>query len=344
MPSNTRIDEDTPMTLAIPRPSGHSNAKRAFTVVELLVVISIIVILMGILIPVASKVRQTARAADVKNQVARLSAMMQAYNNDFNAYPGPIPNTQLRGFTTNNITTPAMIGAKITMAENVYLGLMGGLKPATAWTAAAPVLEFDKNIAGQGPRYLSSTPKKLPPYGDNTDLTSHATGNPPVFDGHFVDGNDIAADDSDVPEFVDRFPDAMPFLILRARVGIVTTPNGPVVTALPSSTAQYDQTQVTPYTGATGGGYIGVGKTQDSEWTNLPFPNHGFNLAPDASLTTKRPDPPPATWTYPYNIHAALRHPTLADTPKQKDGYMIISAGIDRVYGTRDDITNFGEY
>ncbi len=28
--------------------------------------------------------------------------------------------------------------------------------------------------------------------------------------------------------------------------------------------------------------------------------------------------------------------------PRQKDGYILISAGPDRVYGTTDDLTNFG--
>jgi hypothetical protein len=28
--------------------------------------------------------------------------------------------------------------------------------------------------------------------------------------------------------------------------------------------------------------------------------------------------------------------------PRQKDGYILISAGPDRVYGTTDDVTNFG--
>jgi hypothetical protein len=55
---------------------------------------------------------------------------------------------------------------------------------------------------------------------------------------------------------------------------------------------------------------------------------------------------------YPYDAYAyftnyALPVPTQANpgiipTPRQKDRYIIISAGKDRVYGTDDDITNFG--
>ena len=44
-------------------------------------------------------------------------------------------------------------------------------------------------------------------------------------------------------------------------------------------------------------------------------------------------------------LSAAEYFGTLADTsvPKQKDGYLLISAGIDRKYGTLDDITSAGK-
>jgi hypothetical protein len=68
------------------------------------------------------------------------------------------------------------------------------------------------------------------------------------------------------------------------------------------------------------------------------------------------PSPPPAGLTglvgyYPFELYSALVDPAQtrvaatipapANSPRQKDTYIIISAGIDRVYGTYDDITNF---
>ena len=42
----------------------------------------------------------------------------------------------------------------------------------------------------------------------------------------------------------------------------------------------------------------------------------------------------------PTSTNAADRNRT--GTPRNKDKYILISAGSDRVYGTPDDITNFG--
>ena len=45
---------------------------------------------------------------------------------------------------------------------------------------------------------------------------------------------------------------------------------------------------------------------------------------------------------YPYDLHAYLRSPQNDNQARQKDGFILISAGSDRVYGTSDDITSFG--
>ncbi len=48
-------------------------------------------------------------------------------------------------------------------------------------------------------------------------------------------------------------------------------------------------------------------------------------------------------YTYPFDFRAALVSSSAAEA-RQKDRYVIISAGVDRIYGTRDDLTNFGDY
>jgi hypothetical protein len=40
---------------------------------------------------------------------------------------------------------------------------------------------------------------------------------------------------------------------------------------------------------------------------------------------------------YPY-----FTNPAIPNSPRQKDGYLLISAGKDRVYGTADDILSSG--
>lgn len=318
----------------------------AFTLVELLVVISIIVILIGILIPVIGGVRKRAYEANTRALIAQLSAQIEAYRSDMGAYPGPVANTQLRGFSNNFINPPAF-GPTITMAENLYLGLMGGLVPDPA---NAGQFIFDPTAAGQGPRWLGlGTPRKLHPYGDNTNITQTADSAYPVPTGDYHD--DVAdCGDSIVPEYLDRIPTPMPFLYLRARTGapdVVTATPAPGLNGL----GQYDLTQVSSYTSekTPGSGFIGESKVDDGEPripNTSPYYQHGFTNAagdaPVAGATVGTGQP------YPYNIYAALRHPTLMHgglpAAKQEGGFILISPGIDRVYGTKDDITNFGSY
>ena len=91
--------------------------------------------------------------------------------------------------------------------------------------------------------------------------------------------------------------------------------------------------------------FIGEGKTlKHSQYVNP-------SLAAGSALAHGLRDVDPATsinasetgYSYPYNAYPYFRHPTMANTPREKDRYILISAGSDRVYGTSDDITSFGD-
>ena len=70
-------------------------------------------------------------------------------------------------------------------------------------------------------------------------------------------------------------------------------------------------------------------KTMDkSDTANYSYPYDGFAYLSNPSV------PPTDTST------PAARNAT--GTPRNKDRYILISAGVDRVFGTADDITNAG--
>ena len=86
--------------------------RSGFTLVELLVVISIIAVLAAILLPVLNKAREAAHAATCRNNLQQVGQGVQMYSNDYNGYlcwasnsswckhpewPAPDPNPTRQG-------------------------------------------------------------------------------------------------------------------------------------------------------------------------------------------------------------------------------------------------------
>ena len=214
---------------------GIRRPRCGFTLVELLVVIGIIVILIGILIPTISHVRQASRAASTQSLLVQLQTAIEQYYQDFRAYPGPLSNDQIyqpaagTGVYTRTDaeaasalpwpTNAAHRLSRISMAENMVLGLLGGLEVCNVpGDPAYGFIFYRASLVGTGPRTLApaginANRVKNPYIASTADLTTN-----PGVPGHFADSVG-EANDSIIPEFVDRFQSPMPVLYLRARVG-----------------------------------------------------------------------------------------------------------------------------
>ena len=348
-------------------------ARRGFTAAELVIVIAIIAVLASILIPVVGKVRQKAYSVDSENFLNSLVGAIERYHQDFRAYPGPVTNDMVSNdvsgaqiapafnpadriaiaATAGYETTGPITAANFTMAENLVLGLLGGLMVDTS--AGRPRLTYDPALVGSGPSSLNTVgPRKTyAAYLDANNLSWKTTGNGKT--GRFFDDSvPTGINDSIIPEFVDRYPDPMPIAYLRAKVGALTsTPpanwsatDNPVVTYDSSNAGnrigQYDLHQVIPYVQTYSGVTIGVSKKLptyvDGNNNGNIAPRHGLqNVVVGASLTPGSPN-----YQYPYEGYGYFQNPSIANTPRNKDGFILIGAGPDRVYGTKDDITNFG--
>jgi type II secretory pathway pseudopilin PulG len=311
--------------------------------VELLVVIGIIVVLIGILVPTVSKVRTRAYAANTSAQIQLLSGSIQQYRNVFDAYPGCLDDGSTQLLRGQNGPS----GNQYTSSELLVMALCGGAQFDTTVGGVDRMIFVPADV-GSGPITLYpppakggiKMPKRYPAFVDPGAGGVDPMRNPatnqwyPWKDQHHSTGVMWFSffSDSTAPEFVDRFPDAMPILYIRAKPGASGTVfrtggggRGPLAAwAPPNLPAAYDLSMLRPY---------------------QQFPDGAPNLWPTkpgaatTDPTYKEIKDPAYYFAEPVDQNSV----TVANlVARQKSGYMLISAGIDRIYDTADDITNAG--
>jgi prepilin-type N-terminal cleavage/methylation domain-containing protein len=388
---------------------AHRRIHRGFTLVELLVAIGIIVILIGLLLPAIKHIRLAAYGASSSAQIAAISTAIQQYYNDFNAYPGPLPQNQIDdaclGITSNgpsvlnqggtpvplNLVSPApsLAGSfnayKISGAQNLVLGLLGGLTITRTVNGSGQTdistFQYDPScifsVTGPAPGTMTPIPspkgpsslsigiaKQYSPYITVTasDISAPAIaagGTPGTPTASFADAAGRTPSDTIIPVFIDKYPDAMPILYMRANrgaTGVVslggligysgTSLNPDPATSQSVTSWQYDLREIYSYTNSDGTAAtsnIGLNTNMSAK-----INRHGLQVVWNPASTTTYQ----ITSSAPIDAWAYLRNPDLGPAvgspptdigiPRQKDSYILISAGPDRVYGSTDDITNFG--
>jgi prepilin-type N-terminal cleavage/methylation domain-containing protein len=283
-----------PTTVADPR---RIPRRRAFTLVELLVTIGIIALLVGILIPVATRIRRSAQIAETQNMINRLQAAITAYQQAHSAYPGIFHNFEI---TNTNAGSGWNNSVRATSSENLVLSLVGGLEPI--FTGNPPTRTTGVRYTGTATRVtdeLNKGPMSLN-WRKPQRYRAYLDAQPAELSTSRSDTNLGSV----IPEFIDRFPQPNAIIYLRANVGAVGTVGNN------DTDYQYNGTHMNPYVGG--------------DYSSLFAAGLDFAKA-DAYFCQ-----PPAN---PGGV------PTVV---KQKDAYMLISAGPDGKYGTKDDITNFG--
>ena len=120
-------------------PVGVSLLRRAFTLVELLVAVAIILVLVGILLPALGKVSTKARVTATQSTMNEFAKACDTFQQQFGYYPGIVPE-QILAATTNS---------PISGTENALLHLMGGaVRDDDPTYANAPGAEFTFGTSG----------------------------------------------------------------------------------------------------------------------------------------------------------------------------------------------------
>jgi type II secretory pathway pseudopilin PulG len=276
---------------------------RGFTTIELLTVIAVIAILLGLLLPSLNMARNTARNAQQRVQLAAIDQALLAFRNDYGDYP-PSEYTW---------TTEGGYGG----AQKLVEGLLGldllGFHPDSEFDAILleNPLYTELTLHERRPRYLeieTASPFLVGNYQSRAGLFGANTGYLAPFTYVLCD-------------VYGRIPVEVGGRIERAGLPILYYRANPSGIGLDLSGRPVD----TIYDFADNSELVGLG---DNSWDDLKWGEvQGIKIKPFYEFITD---------------DRVVRSEGARPWPYRPDSYILISAGIDGLYGTRDDITNFG--
>jgi prepilin-type N-terminal cleavage/methylation domain-containing protein len=144
---------------------ARNNARRAFTLVELLVVIVIIGILAALLIPAISRAMRNARVVRCTNNLTQLWKMQAVYITQFGGDSGLMPQDTGGNFWMKlTLTTPPLIDPSLTTGSNAIFDC-----PAKPGQVTAGSIDY------RGPSTdINGT---VPLYGDGDPVGADVVGN-----------------------------------------------------------------------------------------------------------------------------------------------------------------------
>jgi prepilin-type N-terminal cleavage/methylation domain-containing protein len=299
--------------------------KRGFTLVELLTVLAIVALLVSLLIPSLTMIRNAAKEAKQKSQLTEIGLALTAFRGDYGDYP------------PSNWMDPTPGPRDYCGAQKLAEALLGwdlvGFHPKSAWRADG----FD---AGGGP--LSYDPGKV------RDID--ADGVPDTFDER--KGPYLEQATANAFKLADLYGPALAASPLNANTFVICDSFGvKKITIAPGQTARAG-TPILYYRANTASKIL-------VPTTPLPFYQRIYDVSDNVPLTSQlmsiadgqAHELGNAAGSYQFfygnpatNVIGYIQDPkvTARPWPYRADSYILISAGADGHYGTADDICNFG--
>jgi type II secretory pathway pseudopilin PulG len=289
---------------------------KGFTIVELLTVMSVIMILIGLLVPALNLVRKMATETKQRAQFHSISVALEFFSGENDGYP---ESTELG-------TTNYTVGAQH-LAEALVGRDLQGYDTASSWDAEADASATNPPYGGLGTSVdiAASLDRRRGPYLTVENVESCQVGQLYDNPGKVYDGSTTSA-----PVLTDVY--RVRFITATAGTVNRQLKVGSPVLYYKANTASriFDSTQPPAdniYNIEDNEELVALGKVT-AESTEHPIDNindsNGIN-----------------------NFYDMITNPNVTNVnmfrPYNQNTYILISAGFDGIYGTRDDITNFGE-
>jgi len=300
--------------------------KTGFTIIELLTVMSIIIILISVLVPGLALARRYAKRVKQKAQFHSISVAMEQFNAD---QGGGYPDSGLMG-----AAAPFTTGAQ-RLAEALMGRDRRGYDPQSSWDAALDSANLDiyASLANGSsvPQITASLDRRRGPYLSDVAAFQVSELYGPAYAGPVYGG---AVGTPPAPVLTDEYTvknitvggkavkAGSPVLYYKANVSskVFPDPNLPIAIGDPP---------------------ISIINSLDNEAlvalgtiNNAAIPHHfAFGYT---DLTTGK--------TGFQIFYEAIRNPQMSPPwPYNQESYILISAGYDGIFGTKDDVFNFGE-
>jgi type II secretory pathway pseudopilin PulG len=300
----------------------------AFTIVELLVSLVIITILIGLLLPSIAMVRRKAKETAQTAQITTIGSALDTFRGDYGDYP---PSSW------PDIPLAPPLAFEYCGAQKLAEALLGwdlmGFHPDTAWRADGA------DILNGNLTYDPGLPA-APPRADPDATIRERTG-------RYVELSTV-----NVFQLADLFTTTDP---LRPDTHVLCDVFGVKKKTLASETVKMG-TPILYYKADTSKSSITNPSLQERIYDyrhNRPLIALGSVTKPGGTAQQHPLGYDPGTGTYPVFYDDQLVYPggtgygivdpqvTNRLWPYRPDSYILISAGMDGLYGTRDDITNY---
>jgi type II secretory pathway pseudopilin PulG len=282
--------------------------KTGLTIIELLIVLGIIALLIGLLVPSLSAVKKMAKETKQKAQFATIELALEAFKNDEGDYPPSslLPGNPASDYSGSQILAEALLGWDLL-----------GFHPNSAWRADGldlvggpgsydPAQTRDNN----GDGIPDTFDERKGPYLELATISAFRLGNISVSKpGLLVDTGPLAPD-----TFV--LCDVFGAKKISMADGKIVRAGAPILYYKADTSGKIIREVYHQSDNMT---LVGTIAWADGREHPLDDMSGAFfyNYIQDPKITAR-------AWPY------------------RPDSYILISAGADGLYGTRDDITNFG--